>query len=191
MTVTPNANAKPNSMANQAQTENAPPDKSPKDASAVEPKDNSKAASAKNKPATDEDSSEESSEKDTSTVAANVRPSRPAVEKPKPEVRPPDPRQNKMLVQGENYLYGRGVRKSCQQALVYFRAAANEENAPAMSHLGAMYASGNCVPIDRRAAYKWFARAGSTDPSNQWIQRNLNMLWRDMSAEERASVSNQ
>ncbi|HUN79951.1 MAG TPA: tetratricopeptide repeat protein, partial [Phycisphaerae bacterium] len=71
----------------------------------------------------------------------------------------PDPRQDRMVVAGENYLYGRGVPQDCNQALVYFRAAAEKQNGPAMSHLGAMYASGHCVTQNKVAAYKWFSRA--------------------------------
>jgi hypothetical protein len=103
--------------------------------------------------------------------------------------KPPDPRQNQMLISGEKYLYGRGVRQDCNQALIYFKAAAENDNAPAMSHLGAMYASGHCVTPNRVVAYKWFARASEHEPANQWISRSLNMLWRDMSQQERASVA--
>lgn len=119
-----------------------------------------------------------------------------AATKPKPaaaakvEAKPADPHQNKMLILGQNYLYGRGVQRNCQQALTYFQEAAKEDNAPAMTQLGAMYASGNCVTMSRPNAYRWFARAGNADPHNQWIQRSLNMMWRDMTPEERRSVSN-
>ena len=101
----------------------------------------------------------------------------------------PDPKTNRMLIAGEKYLYGRGVPRDCNQALIYFRAAASEDNGPAMAHLGAMYAAGSCVRIDRATAYSWFVRAQEADPGNEWISRNLNMLWRDMSAQERATVS--
>jgi TPR repeat protein len=103
--------------------------------------------------------------------------------------KPPDPRQNQMLINGEKFLYGRGVRQDCNQALIYFKAAAESSNAPAMSHLGAMYASGHCVTPNRVMAYKWFARASETEPANQWISRSLNMLWRDMTPQERSSVA--
>lgn len=117
-------------------------------------------------------------------------------EKPAPKAKPvsattkpPDPRQNQMLISGEKYLYGRHVRQDCNQALIYFKAAAESDNAPAMSHLGAMYASGHCVTPNRVVAYKWFARASETEPANQWISRSLNMLWREMTPQERASVA--
>ena len=96
---------------------------------------------------------------------------------------------NQSLVLGEKYLYGRGAPQNCNQALKYFRSAADEDNAPAMSHLGAMYASGNCVTMNRVAAYNWFAKAQNADPGNRWRERNMNMLWRDMTPKERAAIS--
>ena len=114
--------------------------------------------------------------------------------KPKPSARAaaeqlPDPHQNKMLLLGEKYLYGQGVARSCQQAMVYLRAAADENNAPAMSHLGALYNTGECVKQDRAQAYSWLRRAHDADPSNEWIERDMNMMWRDMSTQERASIA--
>jgi TPR repeat protein len=100
-----------------------------------------------------------------------------------------DPRQNQLLQTGERFLYGRGGRRDCNQAVSYFREAAKQYNGPAMTHLGAMYASGNCVQKNRLEAYKWFSRAQEAQPSNQWLGRNMNMLWRQMTPEERASVS--
>ncbi len=108
--------------------------------------------------------------------------------KPASVPKPPDPRQDRMLLSGEKYLYGRGVPQDCNQALIYLKAAAERENGPAMSHLGAMYASGHCVTANRVVAYRWFSRASEVD-HNEWISRNLNMLWRDMTPQERASVS--
>jgi TPR repeat protein len=86
---------------------------------------------------------------------------------------------------GERYLYGRGVMRNCGQAVTYFRAAAGKQNSRAFSHLGALYATGECVPQDRALAYSWFSRALAMDRSNAYLERNLTMLWRDMSATER------
>ena len=107
----------------------------------------------------------------------------------KPITKTEDPKQDENLVLGEKYLYGRGVPQNCNQALKYFRTAAQNDNAPAMSHLGAMYSSGQCVTMNRPTAYSWFARAQNADPGNQWREKNMNMLWRDMTPEERAAVS--
>ena len=119
---------------------------------------------------------------------AKSSPSRSAVKSPA-LTENSDPRQNKMLLLGEKYLYGRGAPQSCNQALVYFKAAADEGNGPAMSHLGAMYASGNCVTLNRVTAFQWLARAQNAEPTDQWLQRNMNMLWRDMTPDERAAIN--
>lgn len=94
-----------------------------------------------------------------------------------------------MLLLGERYLYGRGVPQNCNQALVYFKAAAEDNNAPAMAHLGGMYSSGECVTMNRVTAFNWFARAQNAQPNDPWLQRNMNMLWRDMTAQERAAIN--
>jgi hypothetical protein len=152
----------------------------------------SESESTPSKAAPDKSTPEKIVEK--SAAAASVSPreekaSKPKATRPEKIEEKPDPKTNRMLIAGEKYLYGRGVRRDCNQALIYFRAAASEDNGPAMSHLGAMYASGNCVRIDRATAYSWFVRAQEADPGNEWISRNLNMLWRDMSSQERAAVS--
>jgi hypothetical protein len=90
-----------------------------------------------------------------------------------------------LVSSGERYLYGRGVPRSCDQAVSYFNAAAAKQNPQAFSHLGALYATGNCVPMDRAAAYTWFRRAYAKEPSNHYFEQNLTMLWREMSAAER------
>ena len=90
-----------------------------------------------------------------------------------------------LVSSGERYLYGRGVARSCDQAVSYFNAAAAKQNPQAFSHLGALYATGNCVPMDRAAAYGWFRRAYAKEPSNHYFEQNLTMLWREMSSAER------
>lgn len=94
----------------------------------------------------------------------------------------PNPQQNKLLLAGERYLYGRGVTKSCEQAMIYFRAAADENNVPAMSHLAALYNSGECVKQDTGQAYGWLLRAHDADPNNTWIERDLEMMKRQTAA---------
>jgi len=133
------------------------------------------------------DKSDDSSDDDSAAAPEKPAPKAAAVKAT--AAKPPDPRQDSMLVAGEKYLYGRGVPQDCNQALIYFKAAAEKENGPAMSHLGAMYASGHCVTQNKVAAYKWFSRASESEPGNQWISRSLNMLWRDMSPQERASIA--
>jgi hypothetical protein len=133
--------------------------------------------------AINEDEAETPDVSSGSTAKAVAAPTRSSASKPA------DPRQNRLLLAGERFLYGRGGRRDCNQAVAYFQAAAKEYNGPAMSHLGAMYASGNCVKPDRLTAYKWFARAQEAQPNNPWLGKNMNMLWRQMTPEERASIS--
>jgi hypothetical protein len=75
---------------------------------------------------------------------------------------------------------------NCQQALVYFRAAADAGSAAAASKLGAMYATGNCAPQDRAEAYRWISRAATQEPANTWLARNRDMLWSQMTPQERS-----
>jgi TPR repeat protein len=172
---------------NEPGTESKPSEKS----ASQEEKPSASAATTTNpsaaKPAPPTAASESNEQEDSTTKP--VAKSKPAPVRETAAEPAPDPRTNKMLVLGEKYLYGRGVTRDCNQAMTYFRAAAGQENAPAMSHLGAMYASGSCVPIDRAAAYQWFARAENADPGNQWLARNLDMLWRDMTPRERAATN--
>jgi len=99
-----------------------------------------------------------------------------------------DPHSNPNLVTGEKYLYGRGVSQSCRQAVEHFQAAAKQDNAPALTHLAVMSASGHCMKLDRVAAYQWFARAKQADPDDPWLDRSMDMLWANMSHRERTAV---
>jgi hypothetical protein len=95
--------------------------------------------------------------------------------------------EDALVTKAEQYLYGRGgTPKNCDQALVYLRAAADNGNAAARSKLGGLYATGNCVPLDRARAYNWFTRARQSGDRNIWIERNMSMLWNEMTPEERS-----
>jgi hypothetical protein len=85
----------------------------------------------------------------------------------------------------EKYLYGQGVPQNCDRALVSLRSAADRQNARARSLLGTMYATGHCVPRDLPNAYRWFALASRQQSDNMWVQRNLEMIWREMTPQER------
>ncbi len=84
----------------------------------------------------------------------------------------------------QNYLYGRGVPKDCDRALSYLRRAA-DASVRAKTQLGAMYATGQCVPQDRPTAYHWMALAYRADPRNSYLEHDLQMLWSQMTAEEK------
>jgi hypothetical protein len=94
----------------------------------------------------------------------------------------------RLLAEGEKYLYGRGVTANCKLAVKNFENAADAGNARAMAHLGSMYGSGHCVKFNRITAYGWFAKAKNADPGNAWLDSSMNILWRNMSINERAAI---
>ena len=92
-----------------------------------------------------------------------------------------------LATKGQAYLYGNGVERDCGQALVYLRKAADMGNAQARSQLGALYATGHCVPLDRARAYNWFSLALRASSGHSiWVERNRQMLWDQMTESERA-----
>ncbi len=86
---------------------------------------------------------------------------------------------------GEAYLYGRGVKESCDEAMKYLKAASAKSNAKARSAFGTMYATGHCVPRDLPTSYSWFALALHADPNNQVLEKDLNQVWIQMTPSER------
>jgi TPR repeat protein len=116
------------------------------------------------------------------TLSASI-PAKPIQEPPKEKL---DPAKDPDVLRAEKYLYG--PSRNCVAARSLLEAAAGRQNPSAMSHLGAMYATGQCVSADKTLAYIWFSRAYDVNPENQWLEKNLTMLWRDMSASERQVV---
>jgi len=120
--------------------------------------------------------------------ASASRKTAPADEAGSAEPQPHDRQQvaaNDLLVDtAQNYLYGRGVPRDCDRALSYLRRAA-DTSARAKTQLGAMYATGQCVPQDRPTAYHWMALAFRSDPRNSYLERDLQMLWSQMTADEK------
>ena len=110
----------------------------------------------------------------------------PAKQVQEPPKEKPDPAKDPSVVAAEKYLYG--PSRNCTAARSLLEQAAGRKNPSAMSHLGAMYATGQCVSADRTLAYIWFSRAYDVNPENQWLEKNLTMLWRDMSSSERQVV---
>ncbi len=86
---------------------------------------------------------------------------------------------------GERYLYGSGLPQNCARAESSLRTAATHRNSKAQTVLGTMYATGHCVGRDLPAAYRWFARALHEDPQNSRISADLQVLWRQMTPEEK------
>jgi len=86
---------------------------------------------------------------------------------------------------GEAYLYGRGERENCEEAVKYLKAASAKSNAKARSAFGTMYATGHCVPRDLPTSYLWFALALRVDPNNQILEKDLSAVWNQMTPPER------
>lgn len=86
---------------------------------------------------------------------------------------------------GERYLYGSGLPQNCTRAESSLRTAATHGNSKAETVLGTMYATGHCVGRDLPAAYRWFARALHQEPQNSRISADLQVLWRQMTPEEK------
>jgi hypothetical protein len=86
---------------------------------------------------------------------------------------------------GERYLYGNGVPQNCARAESSLRTAALHGNSKAQTVLGTMYATGHCVGRDLPSAYRWFARALHAEPQNTRISADLQVLWRQMTPQEK------
>ncbi len=117
-------------------------------------------------------------------AATVVSAPRPVGPKPSPSA-PAQSFEDRLVADGEKYLYGRGVPEDCDRAQRNLQIAARQSNAKAQTLLGAMYATGHCVGRDLPTAYRWFARALHGDPGNSRVQRDLEVLWKQMTPEER------
>jgi hypothetical protein len=101
------------------------------------------------------------------------------------------PEQDPIEAQGEKYLYGSGgVPQNCGLAQRSLLESAQRANPKAQSVLGTMYATGHCVGRDLPTAYRWFAKASHQDPNNARITRDLEVLWKQMTAGERQLAVN-
>ena len=92
---------------------------------------------------------------------------------------------DQLEAQGEKYLYGTGVPTNCSLARRVLEAAAADGNVKANRELGRMYATGHCVGRDLPQAYRWFAKALRHDPNNDGLAQDLQVLWAEMTVEER------
>jgi hypothetical protein len=89
----------------------------------------------------------------------------------------------------EAYLYGRGERENCDEAVKSLKAASAKSNAKARSTFGTMYATGHCVPRDLPTSYLWFAMALRVDPNNQILEKDLSAVWNQMTPPERQTAT--
>lgn len=171
--------ASPAASDNSAMKETVTPDKKSNE-DTTQPE---KTESASAQPSTDKTADESANEADTPEPA---KPSKTArTPKPKAPAAPAPTADDSLVASAEKYLYGRGVPQNCDRALISLRAAAQRSNTRAQSLLGSMYATGHCVPRDLPNAYRWFALASRDNADNMWVQRNLEMIWREMTPQER------
>jgi hypothetical protein len=120
-------------------------------------------------------------EKDSAELDGAGPNTKSAPSRARPAARPED---DSLLLLAQKYLHGRGVPENCEQGLIYLRAA-QQHSAKARSQLGALYATGHCVPQDRVEAYRWFTSALTLDPHNVWLNRQRNILLAQMTSQER------
>jgi hypothetical protein len=124
-------------------------------------------------------------QKNTERTAKYTRASRP---KPADEVAP----ENDPLLQlAQKYLHGQGIPRDCKTGLAYLREAMKRPNYAAASQMGALYATGTCVPLDRLAAYRHFTAALQMDPSNPWLAQERDELYGRMTSDERRQADRQ
>ena len=83
------------------------------------------------------------------------------------------------------YAQGKGVTKDCEQAVLLLKAAAKKPNPAARSKLASMYATGQCLPKDRVEAYRWTKSALEANPGSEWLEKNQETLYQEMTAAER------
>ena len=75
--------------------------------------------------------------------------------------------------------------QNCDEGVGILRTASQQGNLRAVVKLGALYATGTCLPQDRVMAYRYFTQAYHAEPRNQALDHNRVMLWANMSDEER------
>jgi len=151
------------------------------------------AAAQASRPATASEGSEPEAAEPDSTVTKAPKETRMAATAPIPKAPAPKPSptapavtfEDRLVADGEKYLYGRGVPEDCARAQRNLEIGARGSNAKAQTLLGAMYATGHCVGRDLPTAYRWFAQALHGDPGNSRVQRDLEVLWKQMTPEER------
>jgi uncharacterized protein len=73
------------------------------------------------------------------------------------------------------YYHGNGVPQDPDEALKWFRRAADQDDAVAQFHLGVMFSNGEGVPQDNAEAANWFRRAA--DLGDAPAQYNLALFY--------------
>lgn len=142
-------------------------------------------ASSQAQPSEDKAESEPAPKPAKAAVAPAAAKAKRGIREPAPEpADDPDPSEA-LFVDGQKYLYGSGVAEDCGRARTKLMAAANQSNSKAQSTVATMYATGHCLPRSLPSAYHWFAVALHNDRDNGRLQRDLEVIWSQMTAEEK------
>ena len=96
-----------------------------------------------------------------------------------------DARAQSML--GLVYYRGRGVPQDLNEAVEWFRRAADQRDAAAQFYLGVMYSEGQGVPQDYAEAVKWYRLAA--DQGDAQAQYNLGLVYANGEAGQSDSIS--
>ena len=177
----------------------APQNQAPQQNAATTPGKNDNSAAKQNAAASDENTTEEAN----ATPAAGVAKASKVAKEPA-RAREPKPTPSRVAgaaaagsspdadleLAGEKFLYGNGVPQNCARAESSLRTAAMHGNSKAETVLGTMYATGHCVGRDLPSAYRWFARALHEEPQNSRISADLQVLWRQMTPQEKQLATN-
>jgi zinc ribbon protein len=171
----PDQSAAPNQATDTSQAQNAPPAKTPEKSSEKAKTEEAKATP----PPGVSEASRVAKEK------AAARTPKPAPSRPSAAAALPGSQYADLELTGEKYLYGNGVPQNCARAQSSLQSAAMHGNSKAETVLGTMYATGHCVGRDLPTAYRWFARALHQEPQNGRISEDLQVLWRQMTPQEK------
>jgi hypothetical protein len=172
----------------------------PSNASASQPKPEDKATTAANadekldsaEPSKSDESVRDEAPTESPAPTKTARQPRKAVYKRQaPAQSDVSPEDNRLLQLAQKYIHGQGVRADCRTGLAYLREATKHPNSAAASQMGALYATGTCVPLDRVSAYRWFTSALQMAPSNPWLARERDQLYAQMSSAERRMADRQ
>ena len=72
--------------------------------------------------------------------------------------------------------------------MVLLKTAALSNNVLACNRLASLYTTGTCVPRSQLEAYRWLSSALAADPNNQAARHNRDLVWEQMTPEERGVV---
>jgi hypothetical protein len=136
-------------------------------------------------PTTREANGETTSDKELTKDAAETT-QQASLRQPEPAAAPVDDENTRLA---EKYLYGQGVPQDCNRAVGLIKPAASSDNPKAQSMLGTMYATGHCVPRDLPTSYRYFALSLRQQPRNQWVEKDMEMVWNQMNPSEKQLAS--